>query len=131
MSARQRAPRPKRSLTAQLASVVLSVEAIVVFLAGLVVYGLRVLPESIPDWWGIVGGLVVAVAMMATTRFVQHPSGIATGWALQVVVALAAFLVPAILLVALIFGGLWAFATIQGPRIEARGRAASPEGEAS
>ena len=127
--ARQRRPRAKRSLAAQLASVVLGFEAIIVFLGGLVIFGLKVLPAGIPDWFGIVAGAVVAVVMIATTGFVDKPGGIATGWVLQVIVALSAILVPAMLLIALIFGGMWAYATIQGPRIEARTRAAAPEGE--
>ena len=93
------------------------------------IFGLKVLPAGIPDWFGIVAGAVVAVVMIATTGFVDKPRGIATGWVLQVIVALSAILVPAMLLIALIFGGMWAYATIQGPRIEARTRAAAPEGE--
>ncbi|PZU36334.1 MAG: DUF4233 domain-containing protein, partial [Microbacterium sp.] len=80
-------------------------------------------------WWGIVGGTLVAVLMLATSGFVHTRAGIVTGWVLQAIVALSAFLVPAMLLIALIFGGMWAFATIQGPRIEARARRAQPEGE--
>ncbi|PZU36069.1 MAG: DUF4233 domain-containing protein, partial [Microbacterium sp.] len=41
MSARPRRARPPRSLVAKLASVVLAFEAIIVFLGGLAVYGLR------------------------------------------------------------------------------------------
>lgn len=128
-----RAPRrrERRSLTAQLASVVLIVEALVVFLGGLVVYGLRVLPAGIEPWWGIVGGVVVAIVMVITAGVIRGRGGIIVGWALQALVALSAVLVPAMLVVALIFGGLWAFATIQGPRLEARGRSAAPEGESS
>ncbi|MFI8594984.1 DUF4233 domain-containing protein [Microbacterium sp. NPDC078428] len=122
-------PRPRRSLTAQLASVVLGFEAIVVFLGGLTIYGLRALPAGVEPWWGIVGGAVVAVVMLLTCGFVSRPAGIVVGWALQVIVALAAFLVPGMLLVALVFGGMWAFATIQGPRIERRAQGATPEGE--
>jgi len=128
-AARERRPRRKRSLTAQLASIVLGFEAIVVFLGGLAIFGLKVLPDGIPDWVGIVGGVVVAVVMIGTAGFVHTRAGIATGWVLQLVVALSAILVPAMALIALIFGGMWAYATIQGPRIEARTRAAAPEGD--
>ena len=99
------------------------------FLGGLVIYGLKVLPDPLPDWAGIVAGTVVAIVMIGTAGFVHKPAGIATGWVLQAIVALSAFLVPAMLVIALIFGGMWAYATIQGPRIEARTRAAAPEGE--
>src|SRR5690606_2929201 len=55
--ARMSTPRTRapRTLTQKLGSIVLGFESIVVFLAGLTVYGLKALPEGIPPWWGIVG----------------------------------------------------------------------------
>jgi hypothetical protein len=47
---------------------------------------------------------------------------------IQVIVALSAILVPAILLVVVIFGGMWAYATIGGARLDAR-RPAEPSTE--
>lgn len=111
-------PRAPRTLTQKLGAVVLGFEAVVVFLAGLTIFGLRALPEPIPAWWGIVGGLVVALAMIITAGAITRPWAITAGWVLQLIVALAAFLVPAIALVALIFGGMWAYATIGGARID-------------
>ncbi|WP_236014752.1 DUF4233 domain-containing protein [Microbacterium stercoris] len=114
-----RAPR-YRSLPEKLGQVVLGFEAIVVFLAGLVIYGLGALPEPVPDWWGIVAGAVVGLAMFACAGLLSRPSGFAIGWVLQVVVALGAIFVPGILVVTLVFGGMWAYATIGGGRIEQR-----------
>ena len=116
------APRQRRARGAaeSLGSIVLAFESIIVFLGGLAVYGLKALPESIPPWWGIVGGSVLAVLMLLTTRVLRHRWGIILGWALQVIVALAGFLVPALFLVALIFGGMWAYATIKGASLDAR-----------
>ncbi|QBR74076.1 DUF4233 domain-containing protein [Microbacterium sediminis] len=115
-------PRPRRyrPLQEKLGQVVLVFEAIVVFLGGLTIHGLGALPDGVPSWWGIVAGSVVAVLMFATSGLLRWPWGYAVGWALQAVVALGAFLVPAILLIALIFGGMWAYATIGGARIERR-----------
>lgn len=121
MSAREpRAPRPPRTLTQKLLPIVLGFEAIVVFLAGLTVYGLRALPESVPQWWGIVGGGVMALLMIVLAGAITRPGAIAVGWALQALVLLAAFIVPAIGLVALVFGGMWAYATIVGARADRR-----------
>ena len=114
----ERAARRERTLAQKLGAIVLGFESIVVFLAGLTVFGLRALPEQIPSWWGIVGGVVVAIAMILTAGAITRPGAIGVGWTLQLIVALAAFLVPAIALVALIFGGLWAYATIGGARID-------------
>lgn len=98
----------------------LAFESIIAFLGGLVIYGLRALPESVAPWWGIVAGSVVAVLMILTARVVRYPWGIALGWALQVIVALGAFLVPALAIVAVIFGGMYAYATIKGAALDRR-----------
>jgi hypothetical protein len=116
------APRPRRARGAaeSLGSIVLAFESVIVFLGGLAVYGLQALPEPIPQWWGIVAGAVVAALMLLTGRVLRHRWGIVLGWALQGVVALGGFLVPALFLVAIIFGGMWAYATIKGASLDAR-----------
>lgn len=120
-----RAPRARRQRGAQesLASIVLGFESIIVFLGGLAVYSLHALPDGIADWWGIVGGAVLAVAMIATSGLVRHPWGIVLGWVLQGILALGAFLVPALALVALIFGAMYAYATIKGGALDRRNAA--------
>jgi len=123
-----RAPRPPRTLVQKLAPIVLGFEAIVVFLAGLTVFGLRSLPAGIEQWWGIVGGGVLGLACIVVAGMITKPWAITAGWVIQVIVALSAILVPAILLVVLIFGGMWAYATIMGARLDAR-RPAEPSTE--
>ncbi|KAA9110431.1 DUF4233 domain-containing protein [Microbacterium rhizomatis] len=115
-----RRPRRARGAAESLGSIVLAAEAVIVFLGGLVVFGLRALPDAIEPWWGVVGGTVLAIVMLLTGGVLRHRWGIVLGWVLQVIVALAAFLVPAFLIVALIFGGMWAYATIKGASLDAR-----------
>lgn len=115
-----RRPRAPRTLVQKLAPVVLGFEAIVVFLVGLTIFGLKALPPGIEQWWGIVGGAVVAVACVVIAGMITKPWAIAAGWVVQIVVALSAIAVPAVLLVVLIFGGMWAYATIMGARLDAR-----------
>jgi|TARA_B100000678_G_scaffold113580_3_gene94980 hypothetical protein len=124
-----RRPRRTRGARESLGSVVLGFESIIVFLGGLVVYGLRVLPDGIEPWWGIVAGSVLALVMVVIAGLLRHSWAIAVGWALQVVVLLGGFLVPALVVVAIIFGGMWAYATIKGASLDARNarRAAPPE----
>lgn len=117
MSARARRRRGARE---SLASIVLGFESIVVFLGGLVVYGLDALPAGLPAWGGIVTGSVLAVLMVVTTRLVHRPWGIALGWVWQALVALGAFLVPALGIVAIIFGAMYAYATIKGGALDRR-----------
>lgn len=119
----QEAPQPRRrprGAAESLGAIVLAFESIIAFLGGLVIYGLRALPEPIAPWWGIVTGTVVAVLMILTTRFLRYSWGIALGWVLQVIVALGAFFVPALAVVALIFGGMYAYATIKGAALDRR-----------
>ena len=126
------APRERRPRGAveSLATIVLAFESVVVFLGGLAIYGLKALPDPVEQWWGIVAGVVVAVLMILTTRVVRYPWGIGLGWSLQVVVALGAILVPSLGLVALIFGGMYGYATIKGAALDRRKAqhlAASPD----
>ncbi|WP_259461121.1 MULTISPECIES: DUF4233 domain-containing protein [unclassified Microbacterium] len=115
-----RAPRPPRTLVQKLAPIVLGFEAIVVFLVGLTIFGLKTLPAGIEQWWGIVAGAAVGVACILVAGMITRPWAITAGWVIQVIIALAAILVPAVLLVVLIFGGMWAYATIMGARLDAR-----------
>jgi hypothetical protein len=117
-----RAPRERRARGAaeSLGSIVLGFECIIVFLGGLVVYGLQALPAGIPPWWGIVAGAVVAALMVITAGILRYRWAFWLGWALQVVVALSALLVPTMLIVAVIFGGMWAYATIKGASLDRR-----------
>ncbi|CAH0165466.1 MULTISPECIES: DUF4233 domain-containing protein [unclassified Microbacterium] len=124
--------RAPRTLVQKLAPIVLGFEAIVVVLAGLTIFGLKSLPEDIPQWWAIIGGLIVAVAMIALAGLITKPWAIPAGWVLQAIVALSAIFVPAILLVVLVFGGMWAYATIVGARVDARRPSdANPHGPAT
>lgn len=101
----------------------LAFEAIVVGLAGLTIFGLNALGPDIAPWWGIVGGAVVALAMLVAAGLMGSRVGIVMGWILQVVVLLSAIWVPAILLVVVVFGGMWAYAMIVGGRVD---RASTP-----
>ncbi len=117
-------PRPRmrrpRGAAESLASIVLAFESVIAFLAGLVIYGLKALPAPIAPWWGIVAGAVVAVLMIVTTRLVRYRWGIALGWVLQVLILLGGLLVPALAIVALIFGGMYGYATIKGAALDRR-----------
>ncbi|MET0303733.1 MAG: DUF4233 domain-containing protein [Microbacteriaceae bacterium] len=130
MSAAPAAARRRRGAAESLASIVLAFESVIAFLGGLVIFGLKALPDGIAPWWGIVAGSVVAVLMVLAGRFVRYPWGIAFGWFLQVIVALGAILVPALALVALIFGLMYGYATIKGAALDRRNAqlaAAAPE----
>ena len=122
MSRRQTTPRPRRSRGAQesLGQIILVFESVIVFLAGLVVFGLKALPAAMPDWWGIVSGALLALAMLVVSGTLRWRGGVIAGWVLQVVLLAGAFLVPTIAVVAIIFGGMWAYGTIKGASLDRR-----------
>lgn len=125
-----RAPR-YRTLPEKVGSIVLACEALICFLAGLVMYGLGAVPAPLAPWWGIVAGVAMLVLLLATAGTLRWPWGRATGWALQAVIAAGALVVPAILLITIVFGSMWAYAMIGGSRIERRVQAARAEADAA
>lgn len=122
--------RRRRGAVESLGSVVLIFESIVVFLGGLVVYGLGALPAGLEPWWGVAGGIALAVLMLAVAGLLRHRWAVGVGWGLQALLALGGVLVPALLLVALIFGGMWAYATIKGAALDRRNAAIGRTGDA-
>ena len=58
--------------------------------------------------------------MVVTTGLVRYRWGIALGWVWQLIVVLGAFLEPALALVGLIFGAMYAYATIKGGALDRR-----------
>jgi hypothetical protein len=124
-------PRVRRHRGAQesLLSVVLISESLVVFLGGLVVFGLRVLPEGIADWWAIVAGSVLAVVTVALAGLVRHRWAVVAGAVLQGIIALAAFLVPALLVAAVVFGAMYVYATIKGGALDERNATLAAQAE--
>lgn len=117
--------RRRRGAAESLGQVVLASESIVVFLAGLVVFGLGALPDTVPSWWAIAGGGVLAVLMIAVSATLRWRWGLVAGWVLQGVLAAAGVLVPAIVLVALVFGGMYGYATIKGAALDRAAAAAA------
>lgn len=115
--------RRQRGAEESLAQVVLGFESIIVFLGGLAVYGLSALPAGITSWWGIVAGSVLALLMILTTARLNSRSGITLGWVWQGVVVLGGIVVPALVVVGVIFGAMYAYATIKGRALDRRNAA--------
>lgn len=122
---RERTP----SLMARLASIVLIFESIVAVLGGLVVFGLKALPDGIAPWWGIVGGAILATLMVIAAGGSRFRWGIILGWILQFVLLAAAIFNLAFIFVFLVFGGLWAYAMITSARLSKQSAPASTESE--
>lgn len=109
-------------LAARLAAIILGFEAIVMFLGGLAVYGLKGTPAGVEPWWGIVGGALLGLIMILIAGCARFQWGIIAGWVLQFVVLACAIFNLAFIFVALVFGGMWVYAMITSARL-ARQRA--------
>lgn len=113
-SARTPRVRRQRSVTELLTSVVLGFEAVVIFLASLVLFGLK----SLPPITALAGGWSLALVMLLSVPFLRFRWALALGWVLQAVVIASGFIQPAMFFVGICFVGAWTFATIAGGRID-------------
>jgi hypothetical protein len=115
-ASRTRAARPRRERTVRelLGSIVLGFELIIVFLGALVLFGLHALPAAL----ALGGGTILIVVMLAAIGLLRSPVGIILGWAAQLAVVAAGFLVPAFFIVGAIFTAIWTYCMIAGSRID-------------
>jgi hypothetical protein len=109
-----RRPRRQRSVTEMLLSIVLALEAVLVFFVTLVVYGLR----SVEPGVAFGAGAVLIVALLLTGRLLRYPWGVWIGWVLQVVLLATGLLVPLMYLIAACFVGIWIYCFIKGRQID-------------
>ncbi|MDF2443708.1 MAG: hypothetical protein JWR01_1911 [Subtercola sp.] len=111
-----RAPRVRRqrSVRESICSIVLGFESVIMFLATLAVFGLKALPWPV----ALGGGAALCVLLLATIPLLGRPFGIALGWVLQLIILASAILVPLMLIVAVLFGGMWVFAVVRGGMID-------------
>lgn len=103
-----------RSPRRTLAAATLSLEAFVVFFAGLVAKDLSSLstPAALGIFWGLAVGCLLVAGLL------RRPWGYALGWAVQVAAIASAVWVPLMLVPGVIFAALWTVALRQGARIE-------------
>lgn len=103
-----------RSPRRTLAAATLSLEAFVVFFAGLVAKDLSDLPTGAA--LGLFSGL--ALACLLTAGLLRRPWGYPLGWVIQAAAVASGFWVPVMVVLGLIFAVLWAVALRVGRRIE-------------
>jgi hypothetical protein len=113
-------PRRVRSLRETLGSIVLGFEVLVVFLGALVLFGLNALPAAV----ALGGGAALIVLMIVAVGLLRSPVGVWLGWAIQLIVVAAGFLVPAFFIVGAIFTAMWAYCMIMGARLDRNNQAA-------
>jgi len=108
------AVRRKRPAKPQFTQMILVLEALLVFFATLVAYGLR-LADTTTVWW--VGG-TLAVTLILLSGLVSRPGGYVAGSIAQVLVLAGGFFIPMMFVVGGIFVVMWLVALRLGGRID-------------
>lgn len=114
-----RRPRRDRSLTESLLSIMLVLEACVLFFVILNVAGAGLLPVGVA--WG--GGLGFIAVMAVVSQTLRYRWGVVLGCLIQVGVALTGLLVVLMWVVAALFIALWIFCLYKGVTIDRRNAA--------
>ena len=116
-----RRPRRTRTVTESLLSIVLVLEAFVLFFASLTFFGLNVLEPALPAWAALPLGGAAILVLLVTTALLRYPWGIAIGWVLQAALIALGILSPFMYLIGGGFALLWIYCFTRGRRID-RGR---------
>lgn len=124
VTGRPRRVRRERGVTETLLSIVLVLEAVVLFFATLAINGLTDIPTVVVLGGGF-GAIVVFVVVAMLQRFA---AGVVLGGTLQVVLIASGFLVGAMFVVGAVFAALWVWCLVRARRIE-ESRPTAAEGE--
>lgn len=112
-------PRRPRSVTESLLSIVLVIEAVVLFFAGLVAFGLKVLEPVLPAWVALPAAAVAIVLLLVTTQLLRFRWGVWLGWVLQAALIGLGILVPTMYIVGAGLALFWIYCFTRGRRIDA------------
>ncbi len=110
-----RTPR-RRSATESLLSIVLLLEAIVVFFAVLVAFALRILPAEV----AFGGGAAFIVVILMIGRLAKSNAGQWAGWGVQALLVACGILVPLMSVVGAGFALLYLYCFLTGRRLDRR-----------
>ncbi|TXN31421.1 DUF4233 domain-containing protein [Lacisediminihabitans profunda] len=108
--------RRARSATESLLSIVLLLEAVLVFFIALTAFGLRVLPAAA----AFGGGAALLVALLVVGRLVRYRWGVWLGWLAQAVLLATGLLLPLMWFIGAVFAALWTYCAITGRRLDRR-----------
>ena len=117
-----RRPRRQRSVTESLLSIVLGLEAILLFFVALTAFGLKALPPAAALGGG--AGLIVALAVAG--GLVRYPWGVWLGWVLQAVLLATGIVLPLMYVVAAVFVAIWIFCFVKGRQLDSARRQFTP-----
>jgi len=104
----------RRSTTESLLSIVLLLEAILLFFVSLVLFGLKTLPPLV----AFGGGAVFVAVILATIALTRWPIGIALGWVIQAALIALGVFNPVMYVVGAGFAAFWIWCFVRGRQID-------------
>ncbi len=117
-----RKPRRARSVTESLLSIVLSLEAILVFFVMLTAFGLKALPPAAAFGGGV--GLILALVIVA--GLLRYSWGVWLGWVAQATLIATGVFLPVMFVVAAAFVAIWIFCFVKGRALDKAKLGAAP-----
>lgn len=108
-------PRRQRSTSESLLSIVLGLEAALMFFVILTAFGLK----AVPPVTAFAGGGALLVALVLTAGLLRFRWGAWLGWALQAVLIATGILLPVMYFIAAGFVAIWVYCFIKGRQIDA------------
>lgn len=106
--------RRTRSVTELLLSIVLVLDATLIFFVALTAFGLNALSPA-PAF---IGGAVSILVFVVLARMLHRPGAMAVGWALQVGLIALGFILAPMFVVGAGFAAIWAFCFVKGQQID-------------
>jgi hypothetical protein len=103
-----------RSTTESLLSIVLGLEAVLVFFVSMTAFGLDVLPAGA----ALGGGAALIVVLLVAGRLLRYPAAVWLGWVLQGVLIGLGILLPLMYVIGAGFLALWIFCFVKGRGID-------------
>lgn len=108
------AVKRQRTATEALLSIVLALEACLVFFAALAAFAL----DALSAVFALGGGVALIALFVVGARFVRYPFGVWLGWALQAVLIAAGILLPIMYIIGTGFLALWIYCFIKGRSLD-------------
>lgn len=105
-------------MTRRFAAIVIGSQSLVVFFGALVAYGMAKAQDDSSHTTYLVVGCVLAVLCIVAAGAMRRPWGVTLGWVIEVATLAAAFIVPMMFVVGLVFGALWITALVQGRKMD-------------
>lgn len=105
-------------MTRRFAAIVIGSQSLVVFFGALVAYALAKADDNSSHNAYLVVGCVLAVLCILDAGMLRRPWGVTLGWFIQFATLAAAFIVPMMLVVGIVFGALWVTALVQGRKMD-------------